>query len=406
LDFPRDAFAALALIWCAGVLFMLLYGAVSAFILRKRLRTAVPVAGADAWAAADLQTPFIFGLFRPRVYVPPDLPATDLACVLRHEQAHIRRGDHWVKFAAFCVLALHWFNPLVWLAFRCMSDDMEFSCDERVLREMGGGSQQAYAASLLTLAAGGRPVFYPPAFGEGNVKSRIKHALNYKLPGKWAAALALAAVILLVAGLAADRGEIKVSEEYFGDEHYINSSMTFYRYNMPMENLDPGAERDPVQGDFSNGASCGNDKMHWDIQQFTALPPDTPIRLEIAFTDEPPLIMTKTPRDYMLARCQAYKAASAEGGIGLDEIHISPHSITMAGWGFDNKTAIELELANGETMSLGRGKFGVCHLGPQGTTFFRAFYTKIDPAGCRAIIIDGTRITIKECDYYPFEFKV
>jgi hypothetical protein len=268
---------------------------------------------------------------------------------------------------------------------------------------MGGDSRQTYAASLLALAAGGRPGFYPPAFGEGNVKSRIKHALNYKPSGKWAAALALVAVILLVAGLTADRGEIEVREEYFGDEHYINSSMTFYRYNMPMENIDSGAESDPVQGDFSSGSSCGNDELHWDIQEFTAWPPDTPIRLEIAFTDEPPLIMTKTPRDYMLARCQAYKAAPAEGGIGLDEIHISPHSITMAGWGFDDKTAMELELANGETVSLGHGKFMACQPSLQRTTFFRAFYTKIDPAGCRAIIIGGTRIAITECDYYPIE---
>jgi hypothetical protein len=273
---------------------------------------------------------------------------------------------------------------------------------------MGGDSRQTYAASLLALAAGGRPGFYPPAFGEGNVKSRIKHALNYKLAGKWAAALALVAVILLVAGLTADRGEIEVREEYFGDEHYINSSMTFYRYNMPMENIDPGAESDPVQGDFSSGSSCGNDELRWEIRAFAALPPDTPIRLEVAFTDEPPLIMIKTPRDYMLARCQAYKAAPAEtaGGISLKEIHISPYSITIIGRGFDDKKGLELELGNGETMSLDRGRRKACGTMDQRTIFALAFYTKIDPAGCRAIIIGGTRIAITECDYYPIEFDV
>jgi len=98
-----------------------------------------------------LKTPFVFGLINPRIYLPAGLDATERRYILLHEQIHIRRKDYIIKILAFLILSIHWFNPLVWIAFRLMSKDMELSCDERVLKEMDENIKKPYAASLLSL---------------------------------------------------------------------------------------------------------------------------------------------------------------------------------------------------------------------------------------------------------------
>lgn len=121
--------------------------------------------------ADNLNTPFVLGIFRPRIYIPAGLTPDEESYIVRHEHTHIRRFDHIVKPFAFLVLSIHWFNPLAWLAFVLMSTDMELSCNERVIREMGCNIKKAYSASLLSLASGRRILNGSPlAFGEGNVK--------------------------------------------------------------------------------------------------------------------------------------------------------------------------------------------------------------------------------------------
>ena len=202
---PLEAPMALAtFLWLFGIAAMLVYSIVSVLVLKNRLKSAWHT-GQNIFEADNLKTPFVLGLFRPGIYIPAGLTAEEKVYIIRHEQTHIRRLDHIVKPFAFLVLSIHWFNPLVWIAFVLMGTDMELSCDERVLKEMGGEIKKAYSASLLSLAAGKRIINGSPlAFGEGDVKGRIKNVLNYKKPSFWIVTAAIIAVAAAGIGLTAN----------------------------------------------------------------------------------------------------------------------------------------------------------------------------------------------------------
>ena len=145
-----------------------------------------------------MKTPFVLGLIRPKIYLPVGLNATERSYILLHEQTHIHRKDHMIKIVAFLILSIHWFNPLVWIAFILMSADMELSCDERVLKEMNEDIKKSYANSLLSLATGRHILNGSPlAFGEGNVKGRIKNVLSYRIPSLWVVAVSIVAIIIV-----------------------------------------------------------------------------------------------------------------------------------------------------------------------------------------------------------------
>lgn len=202
---PLQIYAGIgAYIWVSGMIALIVYSLVSVFILKRHLKNA-RLTGNNIYEAPHLKTPFVLGLIRPRIYLPAGLGATERSYILLHEKTHIRRKDHIVKIAAFIVLSIHWFNPLVWVAFILMSTDMELSCDERVLKEVDEDIKKPYARSLLSLAAGkhilgGSPI----AFGEGNVRGRIKNVMNYRKPAFWVIVVAVAAAILVGVGLFAD----------------------------------------------------------------------------------------------------------------------------------------------------------------------------------------------------------
>ena len=199
---PLEAPMAIAtFLWLFGIAAMLIYSIVSVLILKNRLKSARNVEQ-NIYEADNLKTPFVLGIFKPRIFIPAGLTTEEKNYIIRHEQTHIRRLDHIIKPFAFMVLSLHWFNPLVWIAFVLMSTDMELSCDEKVIKEMGGEIKKPYAASLLSLATGKRILNGSPlAFGEGNVKGRIKNVLNYRKPRFWMMAVAVVAVIALGIGL-------------------------------------------------------------------------------------------------------------------------------------------------------------------------------------------------------------
>lgn len=188
-----------AYIWIAGVIAWLGYSFLSILSLKRQLKDA-QLMERNIYKSRNLKTPFVLGLIRPRIYLPTGLNDEDRAYILLHEQTHIRRKDPIIKLAAFLIMTIHWFNPLVWIAFMLMSTDMELSCDERVLKEMGKDVKKPYANSLLSLAAGrhilnGSPI----AFGEGNVKGRIKNVLNYKKPRLWV--IAVSAIVAAAVGI-------------------------------------------------------------------------------------------------------------------------------------------------------------------------------------------------------------
>ena len=174
-----------AYIWVLGIMVLLIYSLVSILQLKRQLKGAKLVKK-NIFEAKNMKTPFVLGLIKPKIYLPVGLKAEERNYILLHEQTHIHRTDHIIKILAFLILSVHWFNPLVWIAFMLMSTDMEFSCDERVLKEMNEEIKKPYANSLLSLATGGNILNGSPlAFGEGNVKGRIKNVLNYKKPRFW-----------------------------------------------------------------------------------------------------------------------------------------------------------------------------------------------------------------------------
>lgn len=167
-------------VWLTGVCAMFFCAVISTLQLHKRLKAAVPDSG-NIYLLEGIASPFVSGIIRPRIYLPCGLGEHERTYILLHEQTHIRRGDPLFRALAYAALMLHWFNPFVWAAFFLSGRDMEMSCDEHVLRRLGGEIRCDYSDSLLAMAQGKRsPGFAPLAFGEGDTGKRIKNVLNYK----------------------------------------------------------------------------------------------------------------------------------------------------------------------------------------------------------------------------------
>lgn len=194
LEFPTT-FA--TYIWGAGFLTMAVYSVIAYFGIRKKLKVVIPLRD-NIFIADDIKSPFVIGFFRPRIYLPCGLGGKEQEYIILHEQHHIRRLDHIVKALVFLALCIHWFNPLIWLAFVLMGKDMEMSCDEAVIRKMGENVRADYSASLLALATGRRLIAGTPlAFGEGDTKGRIRNLANWRKPAFWVILAAVAGCAML-----------------------------------------------------------------------------------------------------------------------------------------------------------------------------------------------------------------
>lgn len=207
-----------AVVWLAGLAGLLGYSLVSVWRLARRLRgaaclgsaaalTGLPVRRKDVpvYACAGLAGPFVFGLRRPGIYLPPGLPADQQRYILLHELTHIDRADILYKPLAWLLVCVHWFDPLVWLAFFLLEKDMELSCDEAVLARLGQRHKKPYAQTLLAAASGRwRPGGCPVHFGESNIPARIRSALRYRRPAALVTAAAFLAVTVLTVGCAAN----------------------------------------------------------------------------------------------------------------------------------------------------------------------------------------------------------
>ncbi len=178
-------------VWAAGVAAMLLYFLFSAVSLRRRVAGAVETEP-GIWESGAVPSPFVFGLIRPRIYLPEDMDPQAREYVAAHERAHIKRRDYLFKPLAFLVLAVYWFNPLVWLAYVLLCRDIELACDEAVLKELGAGAKKAYSQALLSAVTFHRHVAAcPVAFGEGKLTQRVKNVLQWKKPVLWLTALSV-----------------------------------------------------------------------------------------------------------------------------------------------------------------------------------------------------------------------
>ena len=199
-----DWAAAAAWVWLAGVLGMAGYSIFALLRLRRRLVGSLRLRD-NIYLADHISTPFVLGLVRPRIYLPSTLTQGEMGYIIRHEQYHIRHGDHVVKVLAFAGLCLHWFNPLVWAAFILAGKDMEMRCDEAVVRQLGERVKADYSASLLALATGRLTIAGTPlAFGEGDPKGRIRNLLRWKRPRVWLSLVAGVACVAVIAACAAN----------------------------------------------------------------------------------------------------------------------------------------------------------------------------------------------------------
>lgn len=190
-------FALLPYLWIAGSGAMMLYAAVSYLWLRRRVKDSI-ILSEGIWVSGKLDSAFVLGFFRPQVYLSAGLTEAERKLVLEHERCHIRRGDHLWKLLGFWALAVHWFNPLVWLGYVLLCRDMEMACDEAVVKEMDAAQRKAYSAALLSCGTRGRSIAAcPVAFGEVSVKQRIKHVLNYRKTGFWIVSIAVIAVVVV-----------------------------------------------------------------------------------------------------------------------------------------------------------------------------------------------------------------
>ena len=186
-----------SVLWLAGMAALLVHALVSAGKLKKKLATAILLRD-NIYESEFVDSPFVFGVVQPNIYLPMHMDEGTAAHVIAHERAHLARRDHWWKVLGYLVLALHWFNPLVWVAYILFCRDIELACDEKVVRGLDGAARADYSQALLSCAAPKRAVAACPlAFGEGNIKTRVKSALHYKKPAFWVAAAAVLAVVIV-----------------------------------------------------------------------------------------------------------------------------------------------------------------------------------------------------------------
>ena len=186
-------------IWIFGMIALALYTAISYWRLRRKVDTAVRYKD-NIFQSENVSSPFVFGIIKPRIYLPFKMNGQDLEHVVAHEHAHIRRKDHWWKPLGFLLLMIHWFNPLMWLAYVLLCRDIELACDEKVIKELGNEQRGDYTQALVACSVNRRMIAACPlAFGEVSVKERVKSVMNYKKPAFWVIIIA----VIICVGVAA-----------------------------------------------------------------------------------------------------------------------------------------------------------------------------------------------------------
>ena len=199
----------LAVLWLVGAAAMGEYTLFTYGRLRKKVKLAVRV-NDNVYLSENIPSPFVLGVFRPRIYLPYGMTEKDMHHVLAHERAHIRRRDHWWKPLGFLLLSIHWFNPLLWLAYILLCRDIELACDEKVIHQLRPGQRADYSQALLNCAVTHRSIAAcPVAFGEAGVKKRVKNVLTYRRPGFWIILIALVlCLVVAVCFLTGPEGDL------------------------------------------------------------------------------------------------------------------------------------------------------------------------------------------------------
>lgn len=208
VDPMQIVYAVAGTVWLTGVLALVGYAIFGYWRIRRKVRASIP-RSENVWICDDIQSPFLLGVFKPRIYLPSGMDEQTVDHVLAHESSHLARLDHIWKPLGYFILAVHWFNPLVWLSYVLFCKDLELACDEKVIGALDAEKKTAYSQALLNCSTPRRFVAaYPLAFGEVSIKARIKRVLHYKKPAIWVLIVALLATTMSAGCLLTD-GEQK-----------------------------------------------------------------------------------------------------------------------------------------------------------------------------------------------------
>lgn len=198
-DSSVDWLSTTRMIWILVALSIMAFNVFQSLRLKSSLADAIPE-NEQIYLTDRTDAPFVFGFFRPRIYLPKSMDEQTRQCVLAHEFVHLRRHDLWIKMFVFIVLCLHWMNPLVHIAYRCMINDMEMSCDEAAINKLQI-TPSVYARSLLNVAAGSQQIYAMRTFAQGNIKQRIKHIISYHRIGSGISLVVLCLLLCISIGL-------------------------------------------------------------------------------------------------------------------------------------------------------------------------------------------------------------
>ncbi len=235
MEFVELLLQTATVLWLVGLVSILLYSMVSYGKLKRKVLCSICVSE-NIYYADDIDSPFVLGIFRPRIYLPSSMNQENLHYVLEHERTHIRKWDPFKKMLAFGISSIHWFNPFVWVAFAFFGKDMEMACDEETVARLGIENRQEYATVLLRLASGKRRLLGAPlAFGEGSVKGRIRNIVKYKKVWKVVSVVAILVVAVLAVGFLTKHNAVTTLGALDDDDHFVGFGNQTRRIQLTME---------------------------------------------------------------------------------------------------------------------------------------------------------------------------
>ena len=204
----------LSVMWVAGITVLAFYTVISFWRLRRKVNEAV-IFRENIYLSENVCSPFVLGIIKPKIYLPFKMDDQNLEHIIAHEKAHIRRKDHWWKPFGFLLLTLHWFNPLMWIAYVLLCRDIELACDEKVIKELGNEQRADYTQALVACSVNRRMIAACPlAFGEIGVKERVKNVLNYKKPAFWIIVVAVIACAVVTVCFATNPKQDSIQERH------------------------------------------------------------------------------------------------------------------------------------------------------------------------------------------------
>ena len=290
----RDAYLPpLVQAYLLGLTGMLLYALVSTLLLRKKVSVSLWQRG-NIRVCDEVASPFILGILRPVIYLPSSLSEEEKRFVLAHERAHLRRLDHIWKPLGFLILSVHWFNPFCWLAYVLLCRDIELACDEKVIRELGRDERAAYSQTLLNCSARRILAACPVAFGETDVKTRVKAVLNYKKPAFWIVIAAVLGSIVLIACFATN----PIQEQDLSFLNYKNAiPLIGQNHTAPYANLYP-ADSDGVQPGVADAKALAQflESADWTKRRAPSSSPEPRGYLELIIEDDYRIIVYQSER--------------------------------------------------------------------------------------------------------------